>query len=190
MRSSRTWRAAAPTDRHFFQGLIQVAVALHHHSRGNLAGCKSLLTRAGRNLSGYPDGHLGLDLTLCADRSRSGSKRSIRVWHSPLHPRFVCAGELESVTLRSARAIPSREILATRAAHPISRSRTPALALPVPARQWIQTKVWSTWTEHASFCVLYRSQRTGVSLDSIKRGMLANARLLQKSLSAIHVCSC
>ena len=70
------WRAAAPTDRQFFQGLIQVAVALHHHSRGNLAGCKSLLTRAGRNLSGYPDGHLGLDL--------NSLRRSLAEWQQAL----------------------------------------------------------------------------------------------------------
>lgn len=56
------WRAAAPADRKFFQGLIQVAVALYHHSRGNLVGCRSLLARARRNLSGYPNGHFGLEL--------------------------------------------------------------------------------------------------------------------------------
>ena len=56
------WRAAAPADRKFFQGLIQVAVALYHHSRGNLVGCRSLLARARRNLSNYPNGHFGLEL--------------------------------------------------------------------------------------------------------------------------------
>jgi hypothetical protein len=39
------WRAAPERERKFLQGLIQVAVALHHHSRGNLVGCRSLLDR-------------------------------------------------------------------------------------------------------------------------------------------------
>jgi predicted metal-dependent hydrolase len=56
------WREAAPEDRKFFQGLIQIAVALHHHSRGNVAGCRSLLARASRNLSLFPDKHYGIEL--------------------------------------------------------------------------------------------------------------------------------
>ena len=36
--------------RQFLQGLIQFAVALHHHSKGNLAGATSLLMRAERNV--------------------------------------------------------------------------------------------------------------------------------------------
>jgi uncharacterized protein len=56
------WRAAPEPDRKFLQGLIQVAVALHHYSRGNLVGCRSLLARAHRNLSLYPDQHSGLRL--------------------------------------------------------------------------------------------------------------------------------
>src|SRR5882762_10496727 len=56
------WRAAPEPERKFLQGLIQVAVALHHHSRGNLVGCRSLLARAGRNLSAYPAQHGSLNL--------------------------------------------------------------------------------------------------------------------------------
>jgi predicted metal-dependent hydrolase len=56
------WRAAPEPERKFLQGLIQVAVALHHHSRGNRVGCRSLLERARRNLSIYPEAHGGLDL--------------------------------------------------------------------------------------------------------------------------------
>jgi len=56
------WRAASEPDRKFFQGLIQVAVALHHHSRGNMVGCRSLLERARRNLTPYPPAYGGLDL--------------------------------------------------------------------------------------------------------------------------------
>jgi uncharacterized protein len=56
------WRPAPEPERKFLQGLIQVAVALHHHSRGNLVGCRSLLARAHRNLSLYPEEHQGVDL--------------------------------------------------------------------------------------------------------------------------------
>jgi len=56
------WRAASESERKFFQGLVQVAVGFHHHSRGNLMGCRSLLERAHRNLSAYPAHHEGLDL--------------------------------------------------------------------------------------------------------------------------------
>ena len=56
------WRAAPPPEKKFLQGLIQVAVGLHHHSRGNMAGARSLLARAHRNLSAYPARHGEIDL--------------------------------------------------------------------------------------------------------------------------------
>jgi uncharacterized protein len=56
------WRAAPAAEKRFLQGLIQVAVALHHHSKENRVGARSLLARARRNLSGYPDKFGGIDL--------------------------------------------------------------------------------------------------------------------------------
>ncbi len=56
------WRAAPAGEKKFLQGLIQVAVGLHHHSRGNREGARSLLARAHRNLSAYPARHGGIDL--------------------------------------------------------------------------------------------------------------------------------
>jgi predicted metal-dependent hydrolase len=56
------WRAAPPAERKFLQGLIQVAVALHHYGNGNLAGASSVLRRAARNLAAYPDGFYGVAL--------------------------------------------------------------------------------------------------------------------------------
>ena len=56
------WRAAPAQEKKLLQGLIQVAVALHHHSRGNLEGARSLLVRAERNLSHYPDSYAGVNL--------------------------------------------------------------------------------------------------------------------------------
>jgi predicted metal-dependent hydrolase len=44
------------------QALIQIAVGLHHHSRGNLAGARSLLARGGNILAEYPASYAGLRL--------------------------------------------------------------------------------------------------------------------------------
>jgi uncharacterized protein len=55
------WRVAPRAEKKFLQGLIQVAVALHHHGNGNLVGARSVLKRAFRNLSLYPEGFGGID---------------------------------------------------------------------------------------------------------------------------------
>jgi uncharacterized protein len=54
------WRGAPQPEKKFLQGLIQVAVALHHHGNGNLAGARSVLRRAFRNISLYPEGFGGI----------------------------------------------------------------------------------------------------------------------------------
>jgi uncharacterized protein len=54
------WRAAPVDEKKFLQGLVQLAVAFHHHSTGNLAGACSLLRRGSRNLAGYPSEHSGI----------------------------------------------------------------------------------------------------------------------------------
>lgn len=56
------WRASADPEKLFLQALIQTAVALHHHSTGNLIGCQSLMARALRNFHGYPDGFCGVEV--------------------------------------------------------------------------------------------------------------------------------
>ena len=56
------WRGLAGEDRRFLQGLIQVAVAFHHHSTGNLQGAGSLLARGAAALAGAPDVFLGISL--------------------------------------------------------------------------------------------------------------------------------
>ncbi len=70
------WRAAPAGEKKFLQGLIQVAVGLHHHSRGNLAGARSLLARAHRNLSGYGSRHGDIDL--------AGLRGQVERWVSAL----------------------------------------------------------------------------------------------------------
>jgi predicted metal-dependent hydrolase len=56
------WRATSGAEKKFLQGLIQIAVAFHHHSTGNLAGARSLLRRGCINLDGYPQGFAGIRL--------------------------------------------------------------------------------------------------------------------------------
>jgi predicted metal-dependent hydrolase len=56
------WRAAPQGEKKFLQGLIQVAVALFHHGNGNSIGARSVLRRAFRNLSRYPEGFGGVHL--------------------------------------------------------------------------------------------------------------------------------
>jgi predicted metal-dependent hydrolase len=56
------WRAARPSERDFFQGLVHVAVAWYQAGRGNRVGCERQLAKAQRRLSGYRPAHRGLDL--------------------------------------------------------------------------------------------------------------------------------
>jgi uncharacterized protein len=55
------WRAAPAEEKKFQQGLIQLAVALYHHGSRNSIGARSVLRRAFRNLSLYPEGFGGVD---------------------------------------------------------------------------------------------------------------------------------
>ena len=70
------WRAAPAADKKFLQGLIQVAVALHHHRNGNSAGARSVLRRAFRNLSLYPENFGGI--------RTAGLLKSISDWQRAL----------------------------------------------------------------------------------------------------------
>jgi len=56
------WRESTGREKKFLQALIQIAVGLHHHSRGNQRGARSLLARATRNLEPYPEVFGGLRL--------------------------------------------------------------------------------------------------------------------------------
>jgi predicted metal-dependent hydrolase len=56
------WRTAPPDERKFLQALVQLAVAFHHFHRGNLAGARSVMKRAGHNLAAYPEQFAGIDL--------------------------------------------------------------------------------------------------------------------------------
>lgn len=56
------WRRERGPDRRFYQGLIQMAVALHHQHEQNAKGAERLLAKARRCLAPYPSYHLGIDL--------------------------------------------------------------------------------------------------------------------------------
>jgi predicted metal-dependent hydrolase len=56
------WRAAAPAERDFFQGLVHVAVAWYQAGRGNRVGCERQLEKAARRLRPYAPEHRGVDI--------------------------------------------------------------------------------------------------------------------------------
>jgi predicted metal-dependent hydrolase len=51
------WRAAAPAERDFFQGLVHVAVAWYQATRDNATGCGRQLEKATRRLTPYAPRH-------------------------------------------------------------------------------------------------------------------------------------
>lgn len=56
------WLERFGGEKHFLQGLILCAVALHHYSRGNFNGARSRFRKALERLEEYPDSYGGVDL--------------------------------------------------------------------------------------------------------------------------------
>jgi hypothetical protein len=56
------WRAAAPEERDFFQGLVHVAVAWYQAGRGKPVATASQLEKAARRLAPYVPRHRGVDV--------------------------------------------------------------------------------------------------------------------------------
>ncbi len=56
------WREVRDESRPFYQGVVQVAIAMHHFSKANLAGAQSVLGKARRNLEPFPAVFGGIDL--------------------------------------------------------------------------------------------------------------------------------
>jgi uncharacterized protein len=81
------WLEEALPEKTFLQGLIQVAAAFHHHSRGNPRGYRSLLAAGLAKLEQFSDQHRGIALAkLRADarewvqtRDAGGEDRSPKV---------------------------------------------------------------------------------------------------------------
>lgn len=56
------WAEAPEQERDFYQGLINLAVGLHHYRRGNLNGMQMQFRKAMKRLSTYPSGYEGVDV--------------------------------------------------------------------------------------------------------------------------------
>lgn len=56
------WADVVGSDRRFYQGLIQMAVCLHHFGNGNLRGTRKLFFSCQKYLDAYRPAHLGIDL--------------------------------------------------------------------------------------------------------------------------------
>ena len=56
------WLKAQGEEKEFLHGLIQIAAAFHHHSRGNSAGFRSLLEKGLRKLERFGDVKDGINL--------------------------------------------------------------------------------------------------------------------------------
>jgi predicted metal-dependent hydrolase len=76
------------------QGLVQLAVAFHHVSTGNLVGARSVLERAARNLDGADASFPGLDI----DRLRE----ELGQWQEYLGESRHIAPALPKIMLRRA----------------------------------------------------------------------------------------
>jgi hypothetical protein len=57
-----SWRAAAPEERDFYQGLVHVAVAWYQAGRGNRVGAGRQLEKGLRRLEPYEPEHRGIDV--------------------------------------------------------------------------------------------------------------------------------
>jgi predicted metal-dependent hydrolase len=56
------WLRSSEPEKTFLQGIIQIAAAFHHYSRGNVRGAHSLLQAALGRLAGFPDVYHGIAL--------------------------------------------------------------------------------------------------------------------------------
>ena len=56
------WRAAEPSERDFFQGLVHVTVAWYQAGRGRRVGTERQLEKAARRLGPYAPSHRGVDV--------------------------------------------------------------------------------------------------------------------------------
>ena len=56
------WRAAGPSERDFFQGLVHVVVSAYQRGRGRPVGAERQRAKARRRLAPYAPAHRGLDV--------------------------------------------------------------------------------------------------------------------------------
>lgn len=79
------WLQASGEQKTFLQGLIQVAVALHHLRRNNLVGATRLLTVGMEKLSGFKPSHEYVDVQRLLD----GAQRLLAEAQSGIPPQNI-----------------------------------------------------------------------------------------------------
>ena len=67
----RLWLAAEGLDRELYQGVLQVAVGLHHEARGNRKGAASMLAKGVSRLAPLAPSRLGVDVAGLLDDVRA-----------------------------------------------------------------------------------------------------------------------
>lgn len=77
------WLTSSGRDKTFLQGLIQLAAAFHHQSRGNISGASSLLRASCAKLAQLPNEYWGIKL--------SGLRKSLHHWLETLNERKLAA---------------------------------------------------------------------------------------------------
>jgi predicted metal-dependent hydrolase len=61
------WRASAPAERDFFQGLVHAVVCAYQHGRGRSIGEARQRAKALRRLAAFAPSHRGLDVAALLD---------------------------------------------------------------------------------------------------------------------------
>ncbi|KAM3092090.1 DUF309 domain-containing protein [Phormidesmis sp. 146-12] len=63
------WIEAPPLEKNFYQGILQIAVALYHLGNQNWHGAVILLGEGANRLCKYPEDHAGIDVGDLVDRA-------------------------------------------------------------------------------------------------------------------------
>ena len=69
------WRAADPTEKDFFQGLVHVVVAWYQAGRGNEVGCTRQLEKAARRLKPFAPMCRGVDVAAILSQVEAAQAR-------------------------------------------------------------------------------------------------------------------
>jgi predicted metal-dependent hydrolase len=85
------WRESHGLEKRFLQGLIQAAVAFHHHSTGNVVGASSLMERAHKNLAACPASFGGIVVRALLESLEDWRAALARGAPTPQHPLIEAA---------------------------------------------------------------------------------------------------
>ncbi len=80
------WRESHGLEKRFLQGLIQTAVAFHHHSTGNVVGARSLMERAHKNLAACPTSFGGIGVSSLLESLEHWRAALGNAAAAPVHP--------------------------------------------------------------------------------------------------------